>query len=40
MAHRRSGARDKAIGDYRRVLQLEPKDQSAAKQLEELESGK
>jgi Photosynthetic reaction centre cytochrome C subunit len=40
MAHRASGARDKAIADYQRILELDPKNQRARQQLEELKSGK
>jgi len=40
MAHRGSGARDKAILDYQRILELNPKDDWARQQLEELKKMK
>lgn len=40
MAHRRSGARDKAIADYQRILELNPKDDSSRQELEELKKMK
>ncbi len=40
MAHRGSGARDKAIVDYQRILELNPKDDWARQQLEELKKMK
>jgi len=40
MAHRAIGAREKAIADYQRILELDPKNQRARQELEELKSGK
>lgn len=39
-AHRESGARDQAIADYQKMLVLDPKDEEARQQLEELKKMK
>jgi tetratricopeptide (TPR) repeat protein len=39
-AHAGSGARDKAIADFQRILELEPKDDWARRELEKLKNGK
>jgi tetratricopeptide (TPR) repeat protein len=40
MAHRASGAREKAIADFQTILELDPKDEWARQQLQELKSVK
>jgi tetratricopeptide (TPR) repeat protein len=39
MAHQRAGAREKAIADYRRALELNPGNKFAREQLQALQSG-